>query len=379
MPTKVLKNEQDVVDFVRGCTFFGTGGGGKPSEGIQLLKGVLETKGEIVWKDVEEIENDGYAVCPFLMGSIAPWTEKTIKQIKELGLDPEKRLKINLLTKSIELLRKYVGVNPSVVVAIELGGANTPAAINAAAELNLEVVDGDYVGRAIPEIAQTTPYLYGKSVWPIASFDQWGNVCYIGNAVSVPMAERIGKFISAAAFGLSGQAGYLLPTAEMKKMVVRGTLSQCLEVGRLIREARERGLDVVGRVAEEFRGKVLFEGVVSKKHWEDREGYYWGYHEISGSGRFKNHTFKIWFKNENHISWFDGKPYVTSPDMLIVVKKEDCEPLYNPDIQEGMHVSVIGIPARKEFLSEKGLEVLGPKHFGFDIPYRSFKEVTMKV
>lgn len=378
MPTKTLTTAENVVDFVRGCTFFGTGGGGRPSEGIRLLKEVLSSKGEITWMDANDIPEHGYTVCPFLMGSIAPWTDETFKQMKQLNLDPEKRESANLLTKSIELLSKFTGTQPEVVVPIELGGANTPAALTAASELNLVVVDGDYTGRAIPEIIQTTPHLNGKEICPIASWDQWGNVCYIEKSVNPMMAERIGKFLSAAAFGISGQAGFLIPVGDMKKIVVRGTLTECLEVGELIRAEREQGRNPVHKVAEKTGGKVLFKGTVAKKHWEDREGYYWGYHEIAGFEEFEGHKFKIWFKNENHISWLDDTPYVTSPDMLIVVQFADCEPLYNPDIQEGMKVAVIGIPARKEFLSKNGLQVLGPKYFGFDIEYRPFEEITKK-
>lgn len=376
MPTVSLKTPEEVEDFVRGCTFFGTGGGGRPDEGIHLMKQILDKKGTINWMDITEIHTNGYAVCPFLMGSIAPLTNAAIEQMKILGMNPESKPGANLLTKAIEKLEEFTGVHVSVVVPIELGGANTPAAITAASDLNLIVVDGDFTGRAIPEIVQTTPYLHNKKACPIASWDQWGNVCYIEDAMNDMIAERIGKYLSAAAFGVAGQAGYLMHVDEMKRILVRGTLTECLEVGKLIRSQREAGLIPLEKLIEKLRCKVLFIGKVTLKQWEDREGYYWGYHVISGSGDFKGHEFKIWFKNENHVSWFDGEPYVTSPDMLVVVTYPECEPLYNPDIFEGMDVAVIGVPARKEFLCDKGIEVLGPKHFGFDFDYRSFDLVT---
>ncbi len=371
-----LKTREDIEDFVRGCTFFGTGGGGKPEDGIQLLTGILKKHGEIRWKKVTDLEEEGYSVCPFLMGSIAPWTEETFRKMEYFGLSQDKKLKENLLTESVKYLSKFTGKNPKVIVPIELGGSNTPAAITAAYDLGIDVVDGDYVGRAIPEIEQTTPYLEGYDVCPISSIDIWGNVCYIEKAVNLKMAERIGKFISAAGFGIAGQAGFLIPVQEMKQFVVKNTLSECYEVGKLIRESREKGEDVFEKVANKVGGRILFKGVVSKKHWEDKEGYYWGYHEIEGKEEFKNHTFKIWFKNENHISWLDGKEYVTSPDMLVVMKKDSGDPLYNPVIEEGMEVVVIGVPARKEFLTEKGIEILGPAHFGFDIKYKPFEALV---
>lgn len=44
------------------------------------------------------------------------------------------------------------------------------------------------------------------------------------------------------------------------------------------------------------------------------DGYYVGTHEFEGEGEFAGHRYKVWFKNENHVTWFDGRPHVTTPD-----------------------------------------------------------------
>ena len=374
MATRKLESKEAILDFVRGCTFYGTGGGGTPEEGIRELEKVFDSGKVIQWTDVSNIPNEGYSVCPFLMGSIAPWTEETKKEMKEFGLGEQ--FKDNLLVKSTELLGKFTSKEPKVIVPIELGGANTPVAVAAAMELGITVVDGDIAGRAVPEIPQTTPFLYGKVLLPMSSIDGWGEICYIENTVNPLMAERIGKFISAAAYGLVGQAGFLMPVSEMKEVVIPGTLTECFEAGELIRVERESGRNPVEALAKKVKGKVLFKGKVSKKSWEDRDGYYWGTHDIAGEDEFAGSTFRIWFKNENHISWLNGNVYVTSPDILTVVRTEDAEPLANPAIEEGMNVTVIGVPARPQFLTEKGIEILGPKHFGFDIEYKDFSSVV---
>ena len=59
----ILKNRQDVEDFVRGCTFYGTGGGGDYAQGVDALMKQLEKGREIGWIDVQEVE-DGYSCCP---------------------------------------------------------------------------------------------------------------------------------------------------------------------------------------------------------------------------------------------------------------------------------------------------------------------------
>ena len=73
----MIKTDQEIQDFVRGCTFMGTGGGGDPQVGIAWLKAARDEGIEITWVDRTEIPDDTWTVCPFLMGSIA--TYKTCK------------------------------------------------------------------------------------------------------------------------------------------------------------------------------------------------------------------------------------------------------------------------------------------------------------
>jgi len=191
----------------------------------------------------------------------------------------------------------------------------------------------------------------------------------IKESTGYEMAERIGKFIAAASFSLVAQAGFLFKGSDMKRVVIPGTLTKCLKIGRSIRELREAGRDPVREIIKALDGWLLFEGEVSKKECEDKEGYYWGTHTITGQDDFKQAEFKIWFKNENHVSWLNGKPYVASPDMLIVVNRETGEPLANFDIAEGQHVAIIGLRAVEQFRSPKGIDILGPRHFGYEIDY----------
>ena len=369
-----IRTDHEIEDFVRGCTFMGTGGGGDPKDGIAWLRAAREDGKEVTMVAPEEIPDDAWTVCPFLMGSIAPHTEEIKKRMKRLGLTRDVYKSIQ--AESVRLLEEHMGVKVGAIVAIELGGSNTAGAIVAAARLGIPAVDGDYTGRAIPEVPQTTPYLAGLPLWPISSVDKYGNRAVITESTGYEMAERIGKFIAAASFGLAGQAGFLFRGSDMKRVVIPGTLSKCLEIGRAIRTSQEAGQDPVREIIQALDGWFLFEGQVSKKEWEDREGYYWGTHTIGGLGGFKGLELKIWFKNENHFSWLDGKPYVASPDMLIVVDRESGEPFMNAAIAEGQHVAVIGLRAIEQFRSPKGLDILGPSHFGFESEYTPIEKLV---
>lgn len=374
MPTVTLKTRKEIEDFVRGCTFYGTGGGGLPKNGIESLVSELEKGTEIGWVDVNDVPDDAVTVCPFLMGSIAPHTPEVIEEMKRFGLTNPVYKEKERLAKAIVELAEYTGKKIEYLVPIELGGANTPGGVAAGLVNGIKVIDGDYTGRAIPEIPQTTPYLFGKTLWPISSVDEWGNVCIIKEAINYSMSERIGKLISAAAYGLSGDAGFLMTGKETKEVIIPGTLTECYNVGKLIRESREAGKDPVKELVSSLGGWVLIKGTVSKKEWEDKLGYYWGTHTITGEGEYKGDTIKIWFKNENHICWKNDEVLVTSPDIITVVDAVTGEPYANPVLKEGDKVAVIGLKARQVFRSEKGIGILGPKAFGFDYEYVPIEE-----
>jgi len=364
-----LKSIRDIEDFVRGCTFFGTGGGGPPEAGIRWLSELLDEGKELAWVPADEVSDDVWTVCCYLMGSIAPQTDEITRTKKGFGLT--KRTIDHMAAEAGRELSRYANATLAALVPLEIGGAATPSALAAGAVFGVPVVDGDYSGgRAIPEVPQTTPIIYKQPMWPMASVDAYGNKAIIADASSYEMAERIGKKLSEASFDIVGNAAFLLRGKVMKKTVVKGTLTNSLKVGRAIREARDQGKDPVEAAREAANGWILFEGKVSGKDWEDKEGYLWGTHTITGAGDFNGQEFKIWFKNENHVTWLNGNPYVTSPDTVVVVDLKTAEPKTNTVIKEGDEVAVIGIEAAEAFTTEKGIEILGPKHFEFDLKYK---------
>lgn len=368
-----LKDKVDVEDFVRGCAFMGTGGGGDPKEGIKWLTSALEKGKTIEWVDPSEVPADANIASVSGVGSIAPETEEMLEKKRELGLT--ERTVDNVYVKALEELEEYTGEKVDYLVPTELGGSNTPAPLVTAALVGIKVVDGDYAGRAIPELTQITPALNKCPTTPRTNVDEYGNVRIIKSCSSLPMAERVGKMLSVTSFGLSGEAKFMMDTGTMKGLVVPNTLSKCLAIGSAIRTAREEGRDPVQAAAEEAGGWVVFEGEVVEKDDRDEEGYYWGTNTIKGWDTFEGEEMKIWFKNENHIAWKNDTPYITSPDLITVLDAESGEPITNTDLDVGRAVSVIGVKATDErYREEKALDALGPSHFGFDIDYVPIEE-----
>ena len=76
------------------------------------------------------------------------------------------------------------------------------------------------------------------------------------------------------------------------------------------------------------------------------------------------------------MSWKNGEVFVTSPDMLQVIDTKTGFPYTNNKIEEGMEVTVIAMKARDIFRSERGLFVLSPKAFGYDMAYVPVEDMT---
>jgi DUF917 family protein len=367
-----LKTITEVEDFVRGLGILATGGGGEPSKGLALLEASLKEGREFNWIDADEIPDEEWTVSCWGMGSIAPQDSSHATLREKLGLPAEKQ-RTNL-DRAVRELEAYTGVKVRAMVPSELGGENTPGPMVAAQQLGIPVVDGDYTGRAAPEVVHATTLLCGLPLLPLSCVDGWGNTCILKEAVSPEMTERIGKYISMASVSPVYMAGILVKGKDLKRSLVRGTLTWAYRVGKAVREARQAGRDPVQEAVSAGGGFRLFEGRVTRKDWSDRDGYLFGDITIQGDGAYAGQEARIWMKNENHILWINSEPCVTTPDLICIIDAQSSEPYTNTRLPEGARVAVIGFPGAKAWRTPEGLRWIGPSYFGFDIPYVPVEE-----
>ncbi len=371
MGNVVLRTKQECQDFVRGLCFMGTGGGGPPKLGLKLLLDQLEAGREIEWVDIDSLPDDAWTATVAGMGGRGG-TGGTEEELEQLGCVEEKHSALGRMVGAVQALEDYAGVKVEAIVPVEIGASNVPAPVVAALELGVPAVDGDYAGgRAIPEVPQTIPEIRGVSVCPASFVTRWGDVLILKDTVSTAMADRIGRMIIVAVYGGMGISCYLLQVKEARELLAAGTLTKALQVGQAIREAREEGADPGAAAAKAVGGWLLFEGEVTSSAVMDEESYAFGLgsHELRGLREYEDRSFKIWYKNEYHISWLDGEPFVTSPDSMIMVQLDTGEPGTSYDFSVGDQVAVVGRRAHEAFRSQRGIELLGPRHFGFDIDY----------
>lgn len=356
-----ITDSTDVEDLLRGTNFLSASGGGEPTVQRELLNDDLSRGLELRWTSLDDLPAGELVCTACFSGSIAPEVFEASPEAS--GIAGPDRI-VRPLVASVQALEEELGRKVSAICSIEIGGINTPAVLDAAANLGIAMVDGDYAGRAIPELHATGLHLSGAEVLPWASVDEYGNSVVIRRAASNAFAERIGKFLAQASFGLIGCALAALPAQEVKQIYVPGTISESLRLGRAIREARESGMDPVAAAAQALDGWVLFRGRITAREWRNT-GYMEGTQDIEGEGSFAGRVMRIWFKNENHLSWLDGREYVASPDLIEICDSETGEPLVNTYLKEDDRVAVVGMKRRAIWDSPDGLATLGPAHFGW--------------
>lgn len=368
-----IRTETELDDFLRGTNFLSASGGGEPDVQRELLLDDMARGLTLSWTPLDDLADDALICTACFSGSIAPETFAASPEA-DLIAGPD-RIRRPIVA-SVKALEAELGRTIDGICSIEIGGINTSAVLDAAANLGIAMVDGDYAGRAIPELHATTPHLFGVPVLPWASVDEYGNEIVIRKAASNAFAERIGKHLALASFGLIGCALVALPVSEVRRIYVRGTITESRAVGRAIREARDTDGDPVRAAAQALNGWVLFRGTIAAREWRNT-GYLEGTHEIEGEGPFAGHRLTVWFKNENHLTWLDGAEYVASPDLIEVCDATTGEPLVNTYLDEGDRVAVVAARRREVWNSEAGLATLGPAHFGWhDFTFRPIESLA---
>lgn len=354
-----LLNQQEVKDILVGCTILGTGGGGSLDEGLEAVNKAFNRGYEFKFLDFDEINEEKYYINPYFCGSVSPKGEE-IKLSNELIL-------------AIKALEDYMNVDFDGAVSIEYGGGNTGQAMAAAAEMGKFIVDCDAAGRAVPELQFSTYFVTNKPIYPFSVATRFGDIGIFPKVMDDARAEALSRFIAVGSEGTVGMADHPIKGDLLKGSVIPNALSYAGKVGKSQREALEKDMDPIEEIISAANGYLLFEGVVSDAEWGKKDGFTVGTIDIDGVNEFSDDTFKIWYKNENMISWKNDKPYITCPDLICVVNNETGYPITNPNCNAGDKVAVLGFEAHDLWKTEKGLSILNPRFFGFDIDCRFIK------
>jgi len=363
-------SKQNLEDMIMGCCYLGSGGGGSYDAGLKRIHDDLAAGLTFNLMSVDEMNDDDYAATTYYVGSTAPYTPEQRERFDKLP-----RIKEEATAVAFRLLQKYTGKNFVAVFAGEIGAGNTPYALSTAAHLGIAQLDADTAGRAVPEIDQSTIFAAGISLLPAAAATLFGDELLITKVATPSREEEFLRIASTISMHIAA-ADSALPGKLLKQpnIVVQGSLTLCEEIGKAYRLAVESHQDPVQAVIEAGKGYKLFSGQVCNYDWADKGGYLVGDVEITGSGRYQGQKYRLAYKNENMISWRDGKVSVTCPDIITMVATATGKAILNPDFEKGQEVIIIGLPAPAPWRTPAGLKVCGPAHFGYDASYIPIEE-----
>jgi DUF917 family protein len=234
--------------------------------------------------------------------------------------------------------------------------------------MGIPLVDADLMGRAFPEIQMCLPTLFGIAATPMAIADEKGNAAII-DAVGNHWTERFARSITIDMGGSSLISLYALTGSQLKQTAVPDTLGLCEELGRLVREARERHRDPGEAVTERLAGLRLFSGKIVDVARSIRGGFARATVKIEGVASDAGAELVIHSQNEHLVALRDGEVVASVPDLVIVLDSETADPITTERLRYGFRVSVVAAPCDPRWRTDGGLRLVGPRYFGYDVDF----------
>jgi DUF917 family protein len=349
-----LLSESNIEDLALGAAVLGTGGGGDPYIGRLMAQAAIRKHGPVTLLDLDEIGDDDLVVPAAMMGAPTVMIEK-IPNGREI-------------VSAFKSLGAYINKPIAATMSIEAGGLNSVMPISVAAELGLPMVDCDGMGRAFPEIQMVTHTIFGVSATPMSLADEKGNAALI-NTINNRWTETFSRSITVDMGGSALIALYAATGKQLKELAVRGTISFAEEIGQTVRRARVTDTNPVEAVRKVTRGFMAFKGKVIDLVRRTVGGFARGEANMEGIDEYTGSKLTLQFQNEHLVAIRDGEYVVTVPDLIAVLDVDTGEPITTEALRYGFRVVVIGMPCDRRWRTPRGLELVGPRYFGYDTDY----------
>ena len=349
-----LIHATDMDDIALGAAVLGTGGGGDPYIGKLMAIQAIEEHGPVKLIEVDEIDDDSLAATCGVMGAPTVFIEK-IPNGDEI-------------VRAFQALEVHIGAKLDYTVSIEAGGFNSTTPFIVAASLRIPLVDADGMGRAFPEMQMVTATMFGISATPMAMADEKGNSAII-ETIDNRWAETLARAIVVEMGATAPFAMYSMTGKQLKEVMIPGTITMAEAIGHTIRKARATHQNVVDAVKDVTGGFEIFVGKIVDVERRTERGFAKGEATFTGIDRYKASTLKLQFQNEHLVAIVDDEVVVSVPDLITVLDADTGEPVTTEGMRYGFRVVVVGIPCTPKWRTPEGLELVGPRYFGYDVDY----------
>ncbi len=358
--------EQQVKDLATGAAFLATGGGGDPYLSLLCAQQSIKQYQPADLISINDLPDDAVIVA---VGSVgAPTTS--------LELLPS----IDDPVIAIKAFEQHMGVKVDAVVSFEIGGANSLIPIVAAAASGIPVIDGDGMGRALPEVQMMTYSIAGISPTPSVAVDYAGNCVVFDDVTVMEYEEQIRDFAMQRG-GMVTTVEFCMTAAELRGCIVPNTVSLAIEIGEVLRVERGNAVELLERLRVVFEptayGDIvtLFTGTVTDVATSVIGGYDIGYATLR-SDKKDEEDIKVDIKNEYLTVWAGDSLRVCVPDLITFLDSETGQPINSERLGFGQRVTIVGIGCPSHFRTSKALDVVGPRCFGFDFDFTPIEALT---
>ncbi|MGG5315396.1 DUF917 domain-containing protein [Enterococcus sp. AZ072] len=343
----------DLNDIATGATLLGTGGGGDPFVGKLMALQALQKYGPVKVLSVDELDDEAMVMPVGSIGAPSVSNEK-------IAAEEE-------IFAPVEALKDFFSERTQAIMPIEIGGGNSLIPIACAAKMGLPIVDADAMGRAFPESQMVTFFLKGYQPEVVAMADSQGNrVIYYPK--DGEWSEKIARSITDVMGGNANMVDNVFPGKVVKECGIRGTLSLAKEIGETLSRLTD-STSPVTKLLTKLKGYSLFEGKINHIERNVAGGFTRGRTTLSGINQNKGEELEILFQNELLLARKNGKVVASTPDLICALDHETGRPITTETLRYGARIHMIALPCDPKWRTERGIEVAGPKYFGYDIDY----------
>ena len=250
----------DIEPLLQGLAILGTGGGGNPDWGRQILEN--DVRRGRAWQviDLDEVADDALVVCAGMMGSV-----KAIEAIGFAALLERWEDDFPLLTV-VRAMEGLLGRRIDAVIPFEAGGLNSPVVLTLAARMGIPAVDADALGRSAPETHMTSWHGHGVAITPMPLADSEGNIVVVSQAATPTYVDEIGRMVISRGGHLGANCHHPMSGREARDYSVPGTFSAAAALGRAVGEAADPVAAAMAALgaSQLFRGRVV--GLSEEEH-----------------------------------------------------------------------------------------------------------------
>lgn len=346
----------DLDDLAIGAAVLGSGGGGDPAYPYMMARYVMETWGEPNLISISELKPSDVILPIAVFGAPLAEMEK-IGSGHEFGI-------------ILDNLAKTINKKATAVLALEIGGGNAFTPMMIASKLGIPIVDADAMGRAFPEAQMTSCALMGGPCSPGFFTDCLGNsvIVYANDSHAL---EKIGRQITVSMGSTSYLGMFPLTGAQVEKMTFHKSISRAISIGKAYHAAKQKGENPLPAILHTCKGKLIATGIITDIDRVISKGFLKGKVVIQN----KTELIEIIFQNEFLLAKINGKVVATTPDIISLLEVDTGFPIASESLQYGIKVNLIGILSPELWTTPKGLELVGPRYFGYNMDYIPFTKI----